>query len=68
MKENLVSDRTCKGCRYYRKFYGRQGGWGLGGLYACHYCVDTGNLRGCTVEACDKKRGRRKKGPPNGGS
>lgn len=29
----------CIGCGHYRNFYEN--------LNACHYCFDTGNLRGC---------------------
>lgn len=43
-------DNNCKGCIYYRKFASL-----YETLYACHYCVDTGNLRECDPKVCDKK-------------
>lgn len=32
------------------------------GFYACHYLIDTGKMRGCDPENCDKREtGRRQK-------
>lgn len=39
---------TCKGCIFNRNISG-------GGKTACHYCFDTGKLRNCTPDKCDKK-------------
>ena len=46
----------CQGCKYYKPlFYGSE-------AYACHYAIDTGQLRGCKSEHCDKRdTGKRKK-------
>jgi len=43
-------DKNCKGCIYYRKI-----GVLNGYIYGCHYCVDTGNLRECPSNNCNKK-------------
>ena len=44
----------CKGCKYWRRLYDNR--------YACHYCIDTGKLRGGTVEDCTvREAGKRKK-------
>lgn len=32
-------NKYCDGCGHYRNFYD--------GFNACHYCFDTGKLRGC---------------------
>lgn len=41
----------CKGCGHYRPMYSNTKG--------CHYCYDTGLIRGCEVEDCDKYTRRR---------
>lgn len=38
---------TCKGCKYRRPVSGVEHGTG-----ACHYCVDTGEPRGCSAREC----------------
>lgn len=50
---------NCKGCKYWRELSNRNG------IVACHYAIDTGKLRDCDPENCDKretggKRGRKK--------
>lgn len=40
----------CAGCHYNRHF---EGG-GSKSITACHYLLDTGKMRGCTVEACNR--------------
>lgn len=48
--------RCKQGCIYYRLF------GGTGGIRACHYCFDTGELRGSVPgEDCDKFCNDRKK-------
>lgn len=42
--------KNCKGCKYYRRFDVGRGG------KACYYCLDTGEVRGCSPENCDKKK------------
>lgn len=48
----------CKGCKYWRRLYETGGN-----NYACHYYLDTGKLRGGTVEDCTVREagGRKKK-------
>ena len=47
----------CKGCKYWRRLY--ESG---SNHYSCHYCIDTGKLRGGTVEDCTvREAGKRKK-------
>ncbi|WMJ23477.1 hypothetical protein RBG61_02065 [Paludicola sp. MB14-C6] len=41
--------KTCVGCYYYRYISRSTLLWG------CHYCLDTGEPRGCDSENCDKK-------------
>lgn len=41
--------KNCKGCKYYRRFDVGRGG------KACYYCLDTGEVRGCSPENCTKK-------------
>ena len=42
--------KLCEGCRYYRATCSRTA------PYFCHYCVDTGKLRGPQEPGkCDKK-------------
>lgn len=42
---------NCTGCIYWRHFCGR----GANALNACHFILDTGKMRGCTVEECTRK-------------
>ena len=42
---------SCEGCRYYK----RLGSSGGKTIKACHYCYDTGRVRGCAPERCDKR-------------
>lgn len=53
----VPNTNKCKqGCIYYRVF------GGMGGVKACHYCFDTGKLRGSVAgEECDKFCNDRKK-------
>lgn len=48
----------CKSCRYH-KYIANTGCW------ACHYCIETGNLRDCDPEDCThwqpKTKGKRKR-------
>lgn len=44
---------SCKGCIHHRNISGVVG-------YGCHYCIDTGELRGCPADKCNKKMTRRK--------
>ncbi|MCD7730293.1 MAG: helix-turn-helix domain-containing protein [Oscillospiraceae bacterium] len=48
-----MADRaSCKGCIYHRSLSGTEhGGCGKG----CHYALDTGELRECPAENCNKK-------------
>lgn len=39
MKHKKNRNLYCLGCSHYRSFYE--------GLYACHYCIDTGISRNC---------------------
>ena len=49
---------ACKGCAHWRPLYPS----GEKPQYACHYCIDTGKLRGGTVEDCTvREAGKRKK-------
>ena len=48
----------CKGCKYWRAL---AGGQHMVGFYACHYLIDTGKMRGCDPENCDKKESGKKK-------
>ena len=38
----------CTGCVYHRSLGSNSGL----NYYACHYCIDTGTLRGYSAEAC----------------
>lgn len=40
----------CSGCAHWRHFCGR----GSSELFACHFIFDTGKMRGCAVEECNK--------------
>lgn len=40
---------SCKGCLYRRPIGSNQN------YTICHYLLDTGKVRGCPVEHCDKK-------------
>ena len=44
-------NENCAGCIYWRHFCGR----GSNELYACHYILDVGKMRGCSVEECTRK-------------
>ena len=44
----------CDGCRYYRNLDGLDGG---GDYFACHYCIDTGRLRGVLPKDCYRHPG-----------
>ena len=47
--------KLCEGCRYYRSTASQTS------LYFCHYCLDTGHLRGKQEsEHCNKKEIGRK--------
>lgn len=37
--------KGCRGCVHYRR---------IGADMACHYCVDTGKLRGCEIKNCKR--------------
>ena len=37
--------KGCRGCVHYRR---------IGADMACHYCVDTGKLRGCEIKKLQK--------------
>lgn len=43
---------ACVGCIYWRRFYG----FGSNAVYACHYILDTGKVRGNATESCTKKK------------
>ena len=45
--------KSCKGCIYYRYLALNS--------FACHYCIDTGELKGCRADNCDKKKMGRKR-------
>lgn len=40
---------SCRGCIYYRPFAGNPGS-----LKYCNYLLDTGEVRGCPADKCDK--------------
>lgn len=40
----------CSDCIYYRSLNNARGG-----AKGCHYCLDTGNPRGCPIEGCIRK-------------
>lgn len=42
--------RHCAGCTYNRPYCGK----GSTFLPACHYLLDTGKMRGCSVEKCTR--------------
>lgn len=44
----IVSDKTCKGCIYYRYLGGA-------GIKACHYTFDTGKLKPLDMRCADCK-------------
>lgn len=41
----------CTGCHYNRYYDGK----GSTFMTACHYLLDTGKMRGCSVEACNRR-------------
>lgn len=41
--------KNCEGCKYYRLL------GDAAGLRACHYLLDTGEVRGCSADNCTKK-------------
>ena len=41
---------SCEGCIYHRSLSDCSKG-----VPGCHYCLDTGNPRGCPIDKCDKK-------------
>ncbi len=44
----------CNGCTHWRHFCGH----GSSEMYACHYILDVGKMRGCAVEECNKNTQR----------
>lgn len=46
----MANQINCKGCIYLKKLSRLDGS-----IYACHYCIDTGKLRDCPPELCNKK-------------
>ena len=46
------SSKCCDGCIHWRRFCGH----GSTLTMACHYILDTGHMRGCEVQQCNKKR------------
>ena len=48
---------SCKGCTYHRKLMGE---------YICYYSMDTGRLKGCTADNCDKYQKKKRKGSAKG--
>lgn len=42
----------CRGCEYWRAI-----GHGKQCIRACHYCIETGNLRGMPAAECYKHEG-----------
>lgn len=44
--------KCCEGCLYSRPLFCRRESTG----FMCHYLYDTGQLRGCDPEKCDKKK------------
>lgn len=42
----MTRPNTCSGCAHWRDLYSNAK------IKACHYCVDTGKLRNCAVDAC----------------
>ena len=40
---------VCRGCFYYRQFGNKE--------YACHYCIDTKDVRGIKPSECYKHEG-----------
>ena len=53
MSHELVSRATCGGCAHYRLL--SEGLLRLK-VYACHYCFDMGEPRGCPIKGCVRKR------------
>jgi hypothetical protein len=53
VSHELVSRATCGGCVFYRPL--NEGLLRLN-VYACHYCSDMGELRGCPISKCTRKR------------
>ncbi len=47
----MAENKNCKGCIYHRKIDCLSGK----AIFACYYCIDTGKLRECKPEACNKK-------------
>jgi hypothetical protein len=52
-RHTRVSEATCKGCVHYRRLSDSHVAYGI---YACHYCFDTGVSRGCDIIGCTRKR------------
>lgn len=52
-KKSEFKPTRCKGCYYWRPInYGRKVG-----QRACHYCLETGNLRGILPHLCYQHEG-----------
>lgn len=49
----------CRKCKYWRPMHGITEGGRV--VRACHYSIDTGRLRGCTVEECREYESGKKK-------
>ena len=53
--EHLQNIKDCKGCRYWRPL-GRQGHEYVSEMqFACHFFLDTGQMRGCPPSQCVHK-------------
>ena len=46
------NDSGCIGCTYWRHF----GWYGVNYTNACHFLLDTGKMRGCSPQECNKKK------------
>ena len=49
-RNKRMTRKSCSGCVYYRPLNNA-----AGGERGCHYCLDTGNPRGCSVAECIRK-------------
>lgn len=49
-RNKSMTRKGCEGCVYYRPLNNA-----AGGERGCHYCLDTGNPRGCSIVGCIRK-------------
>ena len=47
----VMESSHCTGCHYNRHW----SGFGVNRINACYYLLDTGKMRGCSPEACNRR-------------